>query len=109
VKSFVRNILDTAADTIDRRASDRDVPQERSMAGTVKAFNAIFGTDLTESQGWAFMVLLKVKRSSVGPYKADDFIDMAAYAALQAEARASEQDLDNAVILQAVIHKATRD
>ena len=88
--SFVGNILATASATIDNRAADRDLPEERSMAATVTAFNAIFGTNLTESQGWSFMQLLKIKRSSIGPYKEDDFVDGAAYAALAAEARAAE-------------------
>lgn len=89
--SHVRNILTTAADTIDKRASDRDLPQERSMAATVTAFNAIFGTNLTESQGWSFMAILKIKRSSTGLYKEDDFVDGAAYMALASEAQKSER------------------
>ena len=82
---IVRDILETAADTVDQRASDRDLPQERSMDATVRAFNAIHGTNLSESQGWSFMVILKEVRSARGPYKPDDFIDGAAYIALQAE------------------------
>ena len=37
-------------------------PGERSMASTVKAFNALTGHNLTESEGWEFMVLLKLVR-----------------------------------------------
>lgn len=83
-------ILQTASDTINKRASDRDVAQERSMAACVTAFNAVYKKDLLESEGWGFMVLLKQVRGSIGPYKEDDFVDMAAYSALQAEARELE-------------------
>lgn len=86
----VRDILEIAADTIDKRASDRDLPQERSMDATVKAFNAIFGTSLIESQGWAFMQILKMVRARTGPYKQDDFVDGASYVALMGESREAE-------------------
>ncbi len=61
---------------------------ERSMARTVAAFNAVYGTNLTETQGWNFMELLKMARSSQGAYVADDFDDKVAYAALAAECEA---------------------
>lgn len=61
------------------------------MAATIKAFNAIHGTNLTESQGWSFMTLLKMKRSFTGDvFRDDDFVDEAAYTALRAEARQAE-------------------
>jgi hypothetical protein len=84
-------ILHTAAETIGQRAADRDVEAERSMKGTVEAFNAIHGTNLTESQGWSFMTLLKMKRSFTGDrFREDDFVDEAAYTALRAESRDRE-------------------
>ena len=53
------------------------------MAATIKAFNAIHGTNLTESQGWSFMTLLKMKRSFTGDvFRDDDFVDEAAYTAV---------------------------
>ena len=79
-KIIVGHILQSAFNTIHQRAADRDVEQERSMAATVKAFNAIHGTNLTESQGWSFMTLLKMKRSFTGDvFRDDDFVDEAAY------------------------------
>jgi hypothetical protein len=83
-------ILSDAAAMINKRASDRDLKEERTMASVVAAFNALFGTNLTETMGWQFMEILKIKRGSVGPYKEDDFLDGAAYVALAAEARAKE-------------------
>lgn len=84
--SHTTHILTTAEQTISQRASDRDTEAERSMAATVQAFNAIHGTNLTEAQGWNFMVLLKIKRAFTGRYKEDDHVDMAAYVALCSEA-----------------------
>lgn len=88
--SFVRDILNKAADTIDQRAQERDVEQERSMKATVDAFNALTGESLTEAQGWLFMRVLKMARSENKAYREDDFVDGAAYCALQAEARKAE-------------------
>ena len=55
------------------------------MTRTVEAFNAIYDLGMTERQGWAFMVLLKLVRGSQGEFRADDYIDAAAYAALCGE------------------------
>ena len=82
-----QSILRKAADLIEERGKQRDQANgEKSMAKTVQAFNAIYGTTLTEVQGWHFMELLKMTRSAYGVYVADDFEDKVAYAALAAEA-----------------------
>ena len=90
-------MLHSAAATILQRGQERDTSQdgqaqERSMAATVAAFNAIEGTALTERQGWAFMQTLKLVRAANtarnGRYNPDDYLDGAAYAALGAEAAA---------------------
>ena len=57
---------------------------ERSMASTVAAFNAVYGTNLTEQQGWHFMVILKMVRQRQGGH-IDSAEDLIAYAALAAE------------------------
>ena len=83
-------VLRDAARLIEERALQRDrVNGERSMAATVRAFNSIYGTDLSEVQGWHFMELLKMSRSAGGRYIADDYDDKVAYAALAAEAAAA--------------------
>lgn len=87
VTKSAQSILRKAADLIEDRAKQRDQPNgEKSMAKTVQAFNAIYGTSLTEVQGWHFMELLKMTRSAYGVYVADDYEDKVAYAALAAEA-----------------------
>ena len=80
-------ILDQAASEMRDRAKTYDKPQgERSMAATVSAFSAITGVTMNEQQGWQFMEVLKMVRSNQGAYRADSFIDGAAYAALAGEA-----------------------
>ena len=82
-------ILQNAAAEMQDRAASRDTPEgERSMGRCVKAFNAMFGTELTETQGWQFMELLKMARSVGGEFRLDDFTDGVAYAALAGESEA---------------------
>ena len=69
------------------RAVQRDSEAgERSMARAVAAFNAQEGTNLTEAQGWRFMIQLKYARAVNGVFVADDYEDLAAYAGLAGEA-----------------------
>ena len=82
-------ILSNAAAEMQDRAASRDTPEgERSMGRCVKAFNAMFSTELTETQGWQFMELLKMARSVGGEFRLDDFTDGVAYAALAGESEA---------------------
>lgn len=81
--------LEQAAREMGKRAATYDKPEgERSMGKTVAAFNALTGHTLTEQEGWQFMELLKIARSNQGEYRADSFVDGAAYAALAGEAAA---------------------
>lgn len=86
------DLLDFAAGHMRARASTYDKPEgERSMAQTVKVFNAFHGTALTEAQGWHFMQILKDVRLFTAPgYHADSAEDSISYAALKAEAKQSE-------------------
>lgn len=69
------------------RAVQRDSEAgERSMARAVAAFNAQEGTNLTEAQGWRFMIQLKYARAVNGVFVADDYEDMCGYAGLAGEA-----------------------
>lgn len=61
----------------------------RSMSKCVRAFNIIAGSDLTVEQGWLFMGLLKMVRSQQGAFRADNYEDEAAYAALRGECAAA--------------------
>ena len=85
------NILKVASDNIGDRASERDTEEERSMAATIRAFNGMYGTELTEEQGWMFMVFLKAARAKGGDFSDDDYIDGASYFALAGECAATER------------------
>lgn len=87
-------LLETAAKHMAERAKTYDKPEgERSMGKTVQAFNVITGRDLTESEGWLLMQILKDVRLFQRPgYHADSAEDCIAYAALKAESKAQEID-----------------
>lgn len=78
-------LLQTASETIGNRAAIRDTDTERSMARTVNIFNAMTGLNLTERQGWEFMISLKLARGQQGGFNEDDYVDLAGYTALLAE------------------------
>ena len=84
------DLLEKAAATMRERSVERDVEAERSMARTVRSFNAQFGTNMTEYQGWMFMVHLKLARAEGGNFREDDYLDAAAYIALAGECRGNE-------------------
>lgn len=84
------DMLKKAAECISDRASERDTDSERSMKTTVEAFNAMYGKDLTEEQGWMFMVFLKAARAKGGDFREDDYVDGAAYFALAGEAHGNQ-------------------
>lgn len=80
------DILATGQQHLKDRGQQYDAPQgERSMAKTVKIFNSISGRDLSEKEGWIFMMSLKFARAMQGKPKADTYEDLAAYAALLGE------------------------
>ena len=83
------DILAQAASEMKDRGETYDQPEgERSMGKTVAAFAAVTGVQISEQQGWQFMELLKMVRSNQGGYRADSFVDGAAYASLAGEAAA---------------------
>lgn len=89
MKAF--DILEKASQHMIDRAKTYDNSEgERSMAKTITTFNALYGTFLTEEQGWAFMAVLKMVRSTQGVYRADNYEDLVAYASLMGES-ASEK------------------
>ena len=86
------SMLTAALGHMEDRAKTYDAPGgERSMGKTVDAFNVITGLELTEEQGWLFMEILKQVRSQQGNYRADNYEDMVAYAALRGECAARER------------------
>ena len=84
--------LQQAAQHMQDRANTYDKPKgERSMGAAVAAFNTITGHQLTESDGWTLMSLLKKVRQYQNPtFHRDSAEDDIAYSALAAEAMARE-------------------
>lgn len=86
------DILQEATECLTARAVERDKgTSERSMKAAVTAFNSITGHTLTEEQGNMFMVCLKMSRSQGGKVRLDDYVDLAAYAALAGESAVGER------------------
>ena len=82
-------LLGAAAKHMRDRAATYDKPGgERSMGKAVEAFNVITGRDLSESEGWLLMQILKdVRDRQRSAAHTDSLEDCIAYAALKAEAR----------------------
>ena len=91
-------LLIEAADAIGNRAIERDnADGERSMARAVQMFNVWRGPHarpgLSEHDGWAFMVFLKLARAAEGKHRRDDWVDGAAYMARACESIERELDM----------------
>ena len=89
----VHTLLEQAAHHLRQRGQQYDQPEgERSMQRTVDAFNTITGRDLTASEGWLLLQILKdVRDRQRSLPHTDSLEDCIAYAALKAEARLMEQ------------------
>ncbi len=80
------SFLEEAGKTLRDRAALRDAPKgERSMARTVAIFNAWTASNLSEQDGWRFMIALKQAREIQGKFNRDDYVDLAAYSGLLGE------------------------
>ena len=86
-------LLNKAASIMEERGKQYDKPEgERSMGKCVAAFNIITGHDLSESEGWLLLQVLKDVRLWQQPgYHQDSAEDCIAYAALKAEAKQNER------------------
>lgn len=84
------DLLRKAAEIMAERGKTYDSEGgERSMGKAVSAFNTITGRELTESEGWLLLQILKdVRQWSREGYHADSAEDCIAYSALKAEALA---------------------
>lgn len=75
----------------DRGVQYDQLDGERSMGKIVDMFNTLTGHELTETEGWKFMQVLKLVRSQ-GNYHEDSYVDCVSYAALAAESHAREHE-----------------
>lgn len=82
-------ILKRAIATLHERGKYHDSGRERSMDRAVKIFGGITQDgEPTVSDGWLFMIALKLARMQGGEYNPDDYVDLICYAALLAESAA---------------------
>lgn len=87
-----QSLLSEAFDLLIERGKLRDNGQERSMEAIVKAFNIIRCKDLSETDGWVFMEVLKlVRQGNSNDQCEDSFKDLITYAALAAESALKEK------------------
>jgi len=84
--TLAEDFLQDGIRILHERGQGYDGESERSMEKIVKIFNEVFDKDITERQGWEFMVILKLVRSASKKVKEDTFIDKQNYSALAAEA-----------------------
>jgi hypothetical protein len=85
------NYLRRSIYALNQRARDYDsLGGEKSIGKTIELFNKLTGNNLSDSQGWLFMVCLKLVRSQQGTFHMDNFVDLAAYAALYGESQEKE-------------------
>ena len=90
------NFLKQGISEMENRATTYDAAGgERSMAKTVAMFNAMTGFNLSEEQGWKFMCCLKLVRSEQGKFKADNFVDGAAYFGLAGETASKKREYES--------------
>lgn len=84
--------LDRASNLLGERGKEYDSKNEERSAGKVaKVFNIITGKDLTASEVWLLLQLLKdVRQWSSPSYHKDSAEDCIAYASLKAEALEEE-------------------
>ena len=84
-------LLKEATKILEDRGKIRDSEGgERSMADCIDSFNNITKNTLSETDGWLFMILLKLARSKQGGFHEDDFLDIIGYSALMAESAIGE-------------------
>lgn len=85
-------VLEAAVAAMQARAASRDAENgERSMARTVQLFNTYSEKNLTEAEGWAFMIFLKMVRGMQGKFNVDDYVDGAAFFALLGECESQQK------------------
>lgn len=90
--------LEEAARQMKERAALRDSPNgERVVETIVEMFNSLTGHELSEADGWKFLLLLKLVRSENGKYHADDYVDLAAYSVLLGECESKEVEMREAI------------
>lgn len=91
-RKSAKDLLNAAGQHMSDRAVTYDKPEgERSMEKTVEIFNTLRGRDLTVTEGWLIMTILKLVRANQGDFKLDNYEDLVAYSALMGEAAQADK------------------
>lgn len=94
MKKAIEYLNEAAAIQQERGKVYEGADQERSMAKIVTAFNAATGLQLTEREGWMFMIVLKAVRAMAkAEHHEDSWQDLVSYSALAAECSALRRDI----------------
>lgn len=83
------DILKHCVTILASRGKERDQVKERSMGNVVKVYESLTGRKWAESEGWQFMVALKLGRIKT-KYREDDVFDLINYVALWMESMSEE-------------------
>ena len=87
------SILAHCAELLAERGKDYDDGEERSMGKVVEMFNVATGHNLSETQGWLFMQLVKIVRQETSKVvHKDSYLDDTSYSALKAESAFKNQN-----------------
>ena len=90
-KVTAEDTLDCGIECLKQRGEGYDSCKERSMTKTVAMFNELTSHKITETDGWQFMVLLKMVRHQQGEYNHDNLFDGVNYMALAVESASKEK------------------
>ena len=85
LKKDAVSILYQAAQTMIDRATAHNLEQEHYMDRTMKAFNVLTRSELTETDGWLFVILLQLARCTAAQHNPDVLLHAAVHAALALE------------------------
>ena len=86
-------ILEEARNMLATRGQeyDHEDKRERNMGRAVCAFNALLGSNMTEEEGWLFMLILKLARVTDSDFRHhDSLLDAICYSALMMECAENE-------------------
>ena len=86
-------LLEKARDMLAERGEeyDHEDKKERNMGRAVCAFNALTGYQMTEEEGWLFMLLLKLSRVTDSDFRHfDSLLDAICYSTLMMECATNE-------------------
>lgn len=87
-------ILDTARDAVTRDRAATHGPAERTFTAIAELWSVYLDMPVNDADVANLMILLKVARARGNPGHADNWVDIAGYAACGGELASPEQETD---------------